>query len=66
MYKAYLIGTPNPLPEGILGEPGSRPMLEGRRPRGSAGGVEGMMAHWRYYVARAEEKLGRRIDEDED
>jgi len=66
MYKAYLVGTPKRLPEGALGARGSRPALEGRRLRGSAGGVEGMMASWRYYVSRAEEALGRRIDRDDD
>ncbi len=64
MFKAYLIGTPQRLPEGVLGAPGSR-RLPGGRTRGSAGGVEGMMAHWRYYVSRAEEMLGRRIEEEE-
>lgn len=66
MYKAYLIGTPKALAEGALGAPGSRPALESRPPRGSAGGVEGMMASWRYYVSRAEEMLGRKIDKEDD
>ena len=35
-------------------------------PRGSAGGVEGMMASWRYYVSLAEEKLGHRVEQDEE
>jgi ribulose-5-phosphate 4-epimerase/fuculose-1-phosphate aldolase len=65
MYKAYLIGTPKPLAPGALGVRGSKPSME-RRPRGSAGGVEGMMAGWRYYVTRAEEMLGHRIDQDDD
>jgi len=25
-----------------------------------------MVAHWRYYVTRAEEMLGRRIEEEDD
>lgn len=66
LYKAYLIGTPKPLAEGAPGAPGSRLALQGRRPRGSAGGIEGMMASWRYYVSLAEEKLGRKIDQDHD
>jgi ribulose-5-phosphate 4-epimerase/fuculose-1-phosphate aldolase len=56
-YKAYAIGTPVPLAD--AGDAGDRPAVpEGqRRPRGSAGGVEGMMATWRYYVSLAEERL---------
>ncbi len=56
MYKAYLIGTPMPIPDEQLGAPGPRDPNE-RRPRGSAGGAEGMMAGWRFYVSRAEEIL---------
>jgi ribulose-5-phosphate 4-epimerase/fuculose-1-phosphate aldolase len=62
MVKAYQIGTPQRLPDETLaarsavrGAPGER------RRRGSAGGVEGMMAAWRDLVAEAEERLGRRI-----
>ena len=65
MYKAYAIGEPKPLPPGALGQPGSRPSTE-RRLHGSAGGEEGLMASWRYYVDRAEEMLGHRIDRDDD
>jgi len=65
MYKAYLIGTPQRLPEGVLGDPGARPDPNERRPRGSAGGTQGMMALWRYYVSRAEEELGRKINQDD-
>lgn len=65
MYKAYLIGTPQRIPEAQFRE---RPQqgAEGRRTRGSAGGEEGMRASWRYYVDRAEEMLGHRIDRDDD
>ncbi len=63
MYKAYLVGTPKRIPEQAFR---GRPAVQGRRVRGSAGGVEGMMASWRYYVSRAEEALGRRIDKDDD
>jgi hypothetical protein len=65
MYKAYAIGTPKPLPPGALGEPGSKRSTE-RRLRGSAGGEEGLLASWRYYVSRAEELLGHRPDSDDD
>jgi len=64
-YKAYLIGTPNHLPEGDLAAPRREPG-EGRRARGSVGGVEGMMATWRYYVAAAEERLGHRVDRNDE
>ena len=63
-YKAYLVGTPRRLPEGELRAPGE-PMPEGRRRRGSAGGIEGTMASWRYFVARAEEMLGHRVSRDD-
>lgn len=63
MYKAYLVGTPQPIPESDRNV--TREMPEGRRTRGSAGGVEGMMATWRYYVALAEDKLGRKTDRDD-
>jgi hypothetical protein len=63
MYKSYLLGDPQPIPESDR-RMTREPLPEGqRRPRGSAGGVEGMMASWRYYVQRAEEKLGRSMDE---
>jgi ribulose-5-phosphate 4-epimerase/fuculose-1-phosphate aldolase len=63
MYKAYLIGTPKQIPEEAFGGRGA---AEGPRLRGSAGGEEGMMASWRYYVQLAEERLGRRVDRDDD
>ena len=62
MYKAHLIGGAPRIPEEEL----QRPSSEGRRLRGSAGGEEGMRASGRYYVSRAEEMLGRRIDQDDD
>ena len=65
-YKAYLVGEPARLPEGILGRQGERRDMQERRPRGSAGGLEGMMASWRYYKSIAEERLGRRINDDDD
>jgi ribulose-5-phosphate 4-epimerase/fuculose-1-phosphate aldolase len=61
MYKAYLIGEPRRIPESEF-----RPTSSGPRLRGSAGGEEGMRASWRYYVSRAEEMLGRRINLDDD
>jgi ribulose-5-phosphate 4-epimerase/fuculose-1-phosphate aldolase len=61
MYKAYLIGNPRRIPESEFA-----PTSTGPRLRGSAGGEEGMRASWRYYVARAEEMLGHRIDRDDD
>ena len=64
-YKSYLIGTPNPLPEGDLAAPRREPG-EGRRRRGSVGGTEGMMATWRYYVGVAEERLGHHVDRNND
>jgi ribulose-5-phosphate 4-epimerase/fuculose-1-phosphate aldolase len=54
-YKSYLVGVPQQLPDDDINPP--RPEGEGRRQRGSAGGVEGMMATWRYHVALAEDKL---------
>jgi L-fuculose-phosphate aldolase len=54
-YKSYLIGTPKPLPASDLEAP--RLYAEGRKTRGSVGGLEGMMATWRYYVDVAEERL---------
>jgi ribulose-5-phosphate 4-epimerase/fuculose-1-phosphate aldolase len=53
-YEAYLIGGPNPLPREDL-EAMQRP-AEGTRTRGSAGGVAGMMARWRYYSMLAERR----------
>jgi len=63
LFKAYQIGTPQPIPADQIAP---RPQPEGRRPRGSAGGVEGMMASWRYYVSLAEERLGRRVEQQDE
>jgi ribulose-5-phosphate 4-epimerase/fuculose-1-phosphate aldolase len=65
IYMANLFGEPTRLPDGVLGKPGTRPDPNERRPRGSAGGREGMMASWRYYVSRAEEELGRKLNQDD-
>lgn len=46
-YKAYLLGTPRPIPEEDIAEY-SRP-LDPQRHRGSPGGQVGMLASWRYY-----------------
>jgi ribulose-5-phosphate 4-epimerase/fuculose-1-phosphate aldolase len=61
MYKAYLIGGAARTPDEEL-QRGS----DGPRLRGSAGGEEGMRASWRYFVSRAEEMLGHRVDQDDD
>jgi ribulose-5-phosphate 4-epimerase/fuculose-1-phosphate aldolase len=54
MYRAYALGTPQPvLPEDI--EERMRPM-PANRPRGNAGGRAGMMSRWRYFTELAEEK----------
>jgi len=58
-YKQYLIGTPQPLPESDLNPPSV--YAEGRKTRGSVGGIEGMMATWRYYVQVSEERLGHSV-----
>ena len=65
-YKAYAIGTPIPLADADA--PADRPAQpEGvRRPRGSAGGVEGMMATWRYYLSMADERLAHSGIRDDD
>ena len=65
-YKAYAIGTPHPIPEADQRAPREIIPEGGRRPRGSAGGVEGMMASWRYYVQTAEDRLGHQTARDED
>jgi ribulose-5-phosphate 4-epimerase/fuculose-1-phosphate aldolase len=52
-YKAYLLGTPQPIPAEDL-EYMSRLAEPGRR-RGSAGGEAGMLAAWRYYCSLAGE-----------
>lgn len=56
IYDTRLLGTPMRLPESDL----AGPPREGRERtgRGSAGGAEGMMASWRYYVSLAEERRG--------
>jgi ribulose-5-phosphate 4-epimerase/fuculose-1-phosphate aldolase len=46
-YKAYLLGTPKPIPVEDMDE--YRRPLDQNRPRGTAGGHAGMMATWRYY-----------------
>lgn len=61
MYRAYLVGEPRRIPDSEF-----RSSSDGPRLRGSAGGEEGMRASWRYYVSRAEEILGRRVDRDDD
>ena len=58
-YKSYLAGTPEQLPESDLNAPREEVPEGQRRPRGSAGGSEGMMATWRYHVSLSEDKLGR-------
>jgi ribulose-5-phosphate 4-epimerase/fuculose-1-phosphate aldolase len=52
-YKAYLLGTPRPIPDEDI-ETFIRPPDANRR-RGSAGGDAGMLAVWRYYRALAGE-----------
>lgn len=47
MYKAYLLGTPKPIPAEDQEE--YRRPLDPNRKRGSSGGPAGMMAAWRYY-----------------
>jgi ribulose-5-phosphate 4-epimerase/fuculose-1-phosphate aldolase len=46
-YKAYLLGTPQPIPQEDMGE--FRRPLDPNRPRGTAGGEAGLLATWRYY-----------------
>lgn len=58
LYKAYLLGDPRPIPDEDIEHSRSRLNASGRT-RGSAGGVTGMMATWRYYVRLAEERAGR-------
>lgn len=59
MYKAYLLGNPKPIPDQDIEETSGRLGASGRT-RGSAGGTEGMMATWRYYVRLTEERTARR------
>jgi ribulose-5-phosphate 4-epimerase/fuculose-1-phosphate aldolase len=54
-YKAYLLGTPQPIPAEDR-EYMSQPPDPSRR-RGSAGGETGMLAAWRYYCSLAGEEL---------
>jgi ribulose-5-phosphate 4-epimerase/fuculose-1-phosphate aldolase len=53
LYKAYLLGTPRPIPDEDI-EAYARPSDPNRR-RGSAGGDAGMLAAWRYYRSLAGE-----------
>ena len=53
-YKAYLLGTPKPIPDDDRAYM-SRPLDPNRR-RGSAGGDAGMRAQWRYYCSLAGEE----------
>jgi hypothetical protein len=52
-YKAYLLGTPQPISEEDQAE--MRKPLDPSRPRGTAGGQAGMLASWRYYCSLAGE-----------
>jgi Class II Aldolase and Adducin N-terminal domain len=52
-YKAYLLGTPQPISEEDQAE--MRKPLDPNRPRGTAGGQAGMLAQWRYYCSLANE-----------
>jgi ribulose-5-phosphate 4-epimerase/fuculose-1-phosphate aldolase len=52
-YKAYLLGTPKPIPQQDI-DFYQRP-LDPNRKRGSAGGDVGMLAAWRYYRSLAGE-----------
>jgi ribulose-5-phosphate 4-epimerase/fuculose-1-phosphate aldolase len=52
-YKAYLLGTPNPIPAEDIQSFRAPPDPDRRR--GSAGGEAGMRAAWRYFCALAEE-----------
>jgi ribulose-5-phosphate 4-epimerase/fuculose-1-phosphate aldolase len=53
-YKAYLLGTPRPLPAEEIAEL-SQP-LDPNRQRGSRGGDVGMRATWRYFASLAGEE----------
>jgi ribulose-5-phosphate 4-epimerase/fuculose-1-phosphate aldolase len=52
-YKAYLLGTPKPIPDEDI-ESYRQPLDPGRQ-RGSAGGEAGMLAAWRYFCSLAGE-----------
>lgn len=47
LYKAYLLGDPQPIPDADI--EALRKPLDSNRKRGSAGGTAGTMATWRYY-----------------
>jgi ribulose-5-phosphate 4-epimerase/fuculose-1-phosphate aldolase len=53
-YRAYLLGTPRPIPEVDQAYFSQPP--EANRPRGSAGGDTGMRAQWRYYCSLSGEQ----------
>ena len=55
-YKAYLLGTPRPIPEQDRAELAQ--LQAPGRSRGSAGGEVGMRAAWRYYCSLANEPTG--------
>jgi hypothetical protein len=52
-YKAYLLGTPRPIPDEDI-QTYMQPVDPNRR-RGSASGDAGMLATWRYYRSLAGE-----------
>jgi ribulose-5-phosphate 4-epimerase/fuculose-1-phosphate aldolase len=52
-YKAYLLGTPQPISAEDQAE--MRKPLDPSRRRGTAGGQAGMLAQWRYYCSLAGE-----------
>jgi ribulose-5-phosphate 4-epimerase/fuculose-1-phosphate aldolase len=64
IYDTRLLGTPMRLPESDLTAPARDPGE--RKGRGSAGGQEGLMANWRYYVDLAEERRGHAPPNDRD
>jgi ribulose-5-phosphate 4-epimerase/fuculose-1-phosphate aldolase len=53
LYKAYLLGTPRPIPDEDIAWYTRPP--EANRRRGSAGGEAGVLAAWRYYRSLAGE-----------
>lgn len=52
-YKAYLLGTPQPISDEDQAE--MRKPLDPSRRRGTAGGSAGMLSQWRYYCSLAGE-----------